>query len=145
MTTAILEFMGDHRFLSNFYAADLVWQNILWPTSEHAFQAAKTLDWQSRINIANLPTPGQAKRAGKTLTLRPDWDDIKYDIMHDIVRCKFIQNLDLAQALLATGDAHLEEGNSWNDRIWGVCPVGSGNGKNWLGKILMDVRAELRG
>lgn len=145
MADAIIEFKGEHAFLSNFYAADLVWQNILWPTSEHAYQGAKTLDAQSRINIANLGSPGQAKRAGKTLTLRPDWESIKYDIMYDIVRTKFIQNYDLARALLDTGDVLLEEGNTWNDRIWGVCPPGSGNGNNWLGKILMAVRAELRG
>ena len=142
---AILEFKGEFAFLSNFYDADLVWQNMLWPTSEHAYQGAKTLDVQSRLNIASLATPGQAKRAGKTLVLRPDWDEIKYGVMYDIVYTKFIQNYIIARALLDTGDAHLEEGNNHNDTIWGVCPPGSGKGNNWLGLILMDVRKELRG
>lgn len=141
----ITEFTGEFSFLSNFAAATVVWDNMLWPTSEHAYQAAKTLDRRSRLNIAHLSNPGQAKRAGKTLVLRPNWDTIKYGIMTDIVRAKFLQNPDLAQMLLDTKDAYLEEGNTWNDRIWGVCPPGSGNGANWLGIILMDIRSELRG
>lgn len=142
---AILEFKGEFAFLSNFAKAELVWDNMLWPTSEHAYQAAKTLDRQSRLNIAALATPAQTKRAGKTLVLRPDWDEVKYGIMKEIVWAKFTQNPDLRAKLLATGDAHLEEGNHHHDNIWGVCPPGSGNGKNWLGVVLMEVRKELQG
>lgn len=141
----ITEFKGEFAFLSNFAPSEMVWDNMLWPTAEHAYQSAKTLDRRSRLNIANLATPAQAKRAGKTLVLRPDWETYKYGIMEDIVRAKFIQNYDLAVKLLGTGDAILEEGNTWHDRIWGVCPPGSGNGTNWLGLILMDIRKDLRG
>ena len=141
----ITEFTGKYHFLSNFAVAELVWDNMLWPTAEHAYQAAKTLDKQSRLNIAHLGSAGQAKRAGKTLVLRPNWDSIKFDIMKDIVRAKFVQNPDLATLLLDTGDAILEEGNTWHDRIWGICPPRSGHGTNWLGVILMEVREELRG
>ena len=141
---AIREFKGEFAFLSNFAAAELVWDGMLWPTAEHAYQAAKTLDRQSRLNIAALATPAQSKRAGKTLVLRPNWDNIKYHIMLEIVSAKFLQNPELAKQLLATGDAYLEEGNNHRDNIWGVCPPGSANGTNWLGLILMTVRTGLR-
>jgi predicted NAD-dependent protein-ADP-ribosyltransferase YbiA (DUF1768 family) len=66
---------------------------------------------------------------------------MKLTVMETCVRYKFSQNTDLRAELIATGDAYLEEGNSWNDRYWGVC---DGQGENHLGKILMKVRAELR-
>ena len=81
---------------------------------------------------------------GKTLDMRPDWDDVRLNIMYDIVLAKFAQNPHLAEKLLATGDAELEEGNTWNDRFWGVCPPGSGDGENHLGKTLMRIRAEFK-
>jgi ribA/ribD-fused uncharacterized protein len=140
----ILTFFGEHRFLSNFFVAELVWDNIVWPSSEHAYQAAKTLDRSERIRISQLKTPGAAKKCGKTIQLRPDWEAVKVEIMYEIVLAKFSQNPELHDRLLATGDAHLEEGNSWHDRTWGVCPVGSGQGLNYLGVILMAVREELR-
>lgn len=139
----ISQFVGENSFLSNFARAEVVWENIVWPTSEHAYQAAKTLDHQSRINIANLSTPAQAKQAGRTLVLRPDWESVKLEVMYSIVHAKFKQNPELLEKLLATGDAYLEEGNNHNDRIWGVCPPNSGNGKNLLGKVLMAVRMDL--
>lgn len=142
ITPPILEFQGPHRFLSNFFVAELVWDNIVWPTSEHAYQAAKSLDRTVRLRISRLPTAKAAKLAGKTLDLRPDWEEVKYEIMKDIVRAKFTQNPALKQKLLETNDAHIEEGNNHRDRIWGVCPPGSGQGLNYLGKILMELRAE---
>jgi ribA/ribD-fused uncharacterized protein len=87
-----------------------------------------------------LDTPGKAKRAGRNLQLRHDWEKVKYDVMLDIVFAKFYQHPELAAKLLATGDAELIEGNWWNDTTWGVC---NGVGSNWLGRILMMVRARL--
>lgn len=144
-TPSILEFKGEHQFLSNFYPAEFVWRGKLWPTSEHAYQASKSEDSNIQMQILNLPTPGATKRAGKTIKLRSDWEEIKIDIMTEIVLEKFRQNPDLKARLLATGDAHLEEGNTWNDRFWGVCPPNSGKGRNELGKILMLVRDCLNG
>jgi len=86
--------------------------------------------------------PSEAKRLGRRVRLRSDWEQVKYDVMLDVVRAKFNQHPDLAQKLLATGDEELVEGNDWGDTYWGVC---NGRGKNMLGKILMRVRAELRG
>jgi ribA/ribD-fused uncharacterized protein len=139
----ILTFFDEYRFLSNFYPAELVWDNIVWPHSEAAYQAAKTTDRKLRLAMSKI-TAGESKRFGKTIELRSDWEEVKCGIMKEIVEAKFRQNPELKAKLLATGTAHLEEGNTWGDRIWGVCPPGSGNGTNWLGKILMEVRAEFR-
>lgn len=137
----IRSFKGAYEFLSNFYMAPVEYEGITYPSSEHAFQAAKTFDVDERKHIAALPTPGKAKYAGKRVELRPGWNQIRYSIMREIVRTKFEQNPDLAEQLLATDDATLIEGNSWNDTFWGVC---RGKGKNNLGHILMAIRTELR-
>jgi ribA/ribD-fused uncharacterized protein len=133
-------FFGDYRFLSNFWPAPFVWQGKLWPTSEHAYQAAKTLDPVQQHRILELKSPAYAKRAGKLVTMREDWNEVKVTIMTEIVFEKFNQNPDLKQKLLDTGDAVLEEGNNWKDRTWGICPPGSSQGQNLLGKILMVLR-----
>ena len=85
-------------------------------------------------------TPGQAKRAGNKLVLRPDWEQIKIIVMTDLCRIKF-QDPHMRKLLLDTGDAELIEGNWWNDTFWGVC---NGIGQNHLGKILMAIRNLLR-
>jgi ribA/ribD-fused uncharacterized protein len=139
--TRIDQFQGEYRFLSNFYPATVVFEGLTYPDSEHAYQSAKTLDMNERRRIAALPTPAEAKRAGEALQYRADWPQVKYQVMLTCVRDKFTRNKDLGTKLLATGDAYLEEGNTWGDRIWGVY---QGQGTNWLGKILMQVRSELR-
>jgi len=133
-------FSEAFRFLSNFYPAPLLYEGIEYATSEHAFQAAKTLDQDQRLNIAMLETPGESKRYGKTVKLRPDWDDIKVRVMCEIIDAKFTQNPNLKEKLLATEDAILIEGNTWGDTFWGVC---NGKGENNLGKILMGFRENL--
>lgn len=137
----IASFKGPHSFLSNFHPAPLTYEGILYQTSEHAFQAAKTLDVEARKKIAALSTAGKAKAAGKKVALRANWNDIRVDIMREIVTIKFDTHPDLARELLATDDAELVEGNTWNDTFWGVC---RNNGLNHLGKILMEIRAKLK-
>jgi ribA/ribD-fused uncharacterized protein len=138
--TRISEFQGEYRFLSNFWPATVEYEGITYPTSEHAYQAAKTLDANDRRRIAAMATPSEAKKAGRALKLRTDWDTAKFRVMEDVVRDKFTRHSDLAAKLLATGDALLEEGNAWGDRVWGVY---QGQGENRLGLILMKVRTEL--
>lgn len=135
----INSFSGEYRFLSNFYDAEVEYDGKTYPSTEHAFQAAKTLNYAERNTICNARTAGQAKKLGRIVKLRDDWESIKYDVMLEVVRKKF-KHSDLAEKLLATGSAELIEGNTWNDTIWGVC---NGRGKNWLGHILMQVRDEL--
>lgn len=138
----IESFQGPYRFLSNFFIAPVEFEGISYPSVEHAFQAAKVLDIKGREFIASLATPGAAKRAGKNVVLRKDWEEQKLAIMRTLLRAKFKKGSNLARMLLQTQNAELCEGNSWGDRYWGVC---GGEGENHLGKLLMQVRAELRG
>lgn len=140
----ILEFKDEYSFLSNFHPATFVWNHIFWHNSEAAYQAAKSLDRAVWLTFANMTNPGEAKRAGKLIQMRPDWVNVKVEIMRDIVFQKFSQNPDLRLQLLATGDARLEEGNLWKDVFWGVCPPGSGIGQNHLGDILMYCRRSFK-
>jgi ribA/ribD-fused uncharacterized protein len=141
----VAEFQGEYRFLSNFFPAEVIYEGITYPTSEHAYQAAKSLDPEQRKKIAAMKTPAEAKAAGRALKLRDDWETAKFTVMEDVVRYKFTHHDDLRQKLLATGNAVLEEGNAWNDQIWGISPPNSGKGENHLGKILSKIRSELRG
>lgn len=137
----IYQFDGEHRFLSNFYFARFWWAGFLWDYSENAYQAAKSLKHENWVLLSGASvTPGQAKRIGKSLAMRQDWEQIKQDTMLAIVKEKFYQNPDLEAKLMATAPARLEEGNTWGDKVWGISPPASGNGTNWLGEILMLVR-----
>lgn len=132
-------FIGDLFFLSNYYICNVRYEGIVYPSSEHAFAAAKTLDNTLRLFISEQTTPGAAKRAGRGVKLRPGWDNIRVRVMRDILRCKFEQNPHLKEKLLNTFPDYLEETNSWNDTFWGVC---NGVGENNLGNLLMELRAE---
>jgi len=136
----ITSFTDNYFFLSNFYPCNVPYEGIIYPSSEHAFVAAKSLDIYDKKYIATIPTAAKAKQYGRRLYLRPDWEQVKILIMKNIVRAKFTHNPELTEALLATGDTELVEGNYWHDTFWGQCPIG--HGKNYLGKILMEVRYE---
>lgn len=144
MTQPILQFIHEHAFLSNFYPSEFVWDNIVWPNAESAYQAAKTHDRNTRLWMSKIKSPAEVKKEGRALPCRPDWKDVKYSIMYNIVREKFRQNPDLRAKLIATGDSIIEEGNDHHDKTWGICPPGSGEGLNWLGEILMLVREEVK-
>lgn len=138
---AIEKFDDKYRFLSNFWPAAVVMEGDTYPSVEHAYQAAKTLDPIARLQIRQAPTANAAKRLGKKVILRDQWDTLKLRVMTDLVAQKF-KNLDLKNRLLATGDEDIIEGNWWGDTFWGVC---KGTGTNHLGKILMDLRKDLKG
>lgn len=112
-------FDGVNDLLSNFYPAPVDLDGQTYPTVEHAFQSAKTTDPDERERIRLTPDPASAKRLGRQVRLRPDWETYRLDVMAELV-----------------------EGNTWHDTFWGVC---NGKGQNHLGRILMRVRAELRG
>ena len=133
-------FFGEYRFLSNFHMADVWYEGILYPSTEHAYQAAKSLDNDVRLEFLPL-TCSQAKNKGQQIPIREDWDIIKYDVMFAVVFDKFFRHKDVREKLLATGDKYLEETNHWNDIFWGCC---DNKGDNNLGKILMKVREILR-
>lgn len=137
--SAITSFRGDNRFLSNFWPADVVFEGREYPSVENAYQASKTLDLSVRRQFEDCYA-GDAKSKGKNIKVREDWDEVRYDIMYDLVKQKF-EIPELRQKLLATGDAELIEGNNWGDKTWGCVNVeGDWVGDNLLGKILMDVR-----
>lgn len=129
-------FRGQYAFLSNFHPAKVWLGGKLYPTVEHAFQAAKTEDPEERERIRQAATPGKAKRMGQNVKLRYGWEENKQDVMLFLCLQKFRKN-PLRRLLLRTGSAKLVEVNTWGDTYWGVC---NGVGKNALGKILMDIR-----
>ena len=155
-------FFGDseneYKFLSNFHLAFVYYEGLRYPSTEHAYQAAKTKDKYKRsfftcappiteengvIIVHPIMSAGEAKKAGQKLKIRNDWDKVKYDIMLSVVFDKFFRHLDLRQRLINTGDKYLEELNHWSDFYWGV-DFRTKEGKNMLGKVLMKVRECLR-
>ena len=142
----ILYFKEENAFLSNFYESPVRFEGINYPTVEHAFQAAKSLSADVRQKIASATTPGGAKGLGRQVCLRPDWEQIKDSVMLECVREKF-KNPELREKLLATGYEKLVEGNWWHDNYWGNCQCTQCKsivGHNKLGKILMQVREEIK-
>lgn len=132
----IAAFRGAYRYLSNFY----VEKDGL--TLEHRFQAAKATNQIDQNYVLNAPLANEAKVRGHEISLRPDWEGVKDQVMLDLVRTKFAPGSKLADWLLATHPAELVEGNTWGDTYWGAS-LYSGKGQNRLGKILMQVRQEL--
>jgi ribA/ribD-fused uncharacterized protein len=144
----IYGFFNEFRFLSNFELCPVEYEGQIYPSSEAAYQAAKTTNpfcrklFQEAISDDHMVMGRHVRNLGrKQFRLRPDWDDVRLKVMEDVVWDKFTRNSHLRDALLLTGDLHLEETNTWNDTFWGVC---QGKGENNLGKILMDVRRRLR-
>lgn len=134
-------FSEKFEFLSNFFPSTVCDSDgIAYPTVEHYFQAMKTVYLSERKKIAAAPTPGKAKYMGRRVFLRSDWNDIKIEVMRQGLKQKF-SNPKLRKMLLDTGDAELIEGNWWHDTYWGVC---NGEGENHLGKLLMEIREELK-
>ena len=133
----------EHGEFSNFAPFPIKLDGKTWPTSEHYFQAQKFLDDGIQKKIRQAKSPSAAARMGRDRAnpLRRDWERVKDDIMRKAVRAKFAQHDDLKKLLLDTGDANLVE-HTENDSYWG--DGGDGSGRNMLGRILMQVRAELR-
>jgi len=135
-------FHGEFKFLSNFAEAKLIVGNKEYRTLEHAYQALKTTYWWERAEVRKQSTPGKAKRAGRKLTIRPNWDNLKIEFMLKLLKQKFSKP-EFRHLLINTGDAQLIESNHWHDNYWGVCKCGQCQdkiGNNVLGKSLMQVR-----
>ena len=172
MSQTIAGFSENYRFLSNFYHAPIFYNGVSYPTVENAYQAAKfatmlpatlvsilgedhvrqydpnlSLSHPNLVGMffASLP-PQKAKTMGRKLPLDADWESRKESVMRELVALKFQNNPNLANKLKATGDAIIVEANYWHDNIWGDCTCDRCKqiaGKNLLGHILMDVRANL--
>lgn len=138
----IKQFRNDTFYLSNFYECPIEYQGLTYRNNEAAFQAQKCIDEKDRKKFTDLAS-NQAKALGRRVKLRSDWEEVKVEIMYNIVYNKFTQNEKLKAALINTGDIKLEEGNTWHDKFWGV-DIKTGEGRNELGKILMRVREEIK-
>jgi ribA/ribD-fused uncharacterized protein len=140
MSKTIDSFTGEYAFLSNFYPVPrgIILEGRTYPSVENAYQAQKCPidlrgeEWEKYRSC----TPGNAKRLGKILPLRPEWENIKRGVMYYCCEQKF-EKPELEKLLLNTGDQELIEGNNWGDKEWGMV---NGEGKNLLGKILMLIR-----
>lgn len=132
-------FRGKYFFLSNFYNAEIECFGYHFKNNEAAFQAAKCPQRMAEFCELN---PSDAKRLGRHMTLRHDWEKVKNDVMYQVCLAKFTQHADLTKLLAETGDAVLIEGNTWGDHVWGMV---NGIGENRLEKILMRIRSELKG
>jgi ribA/ribD-fused uncharacterized protein len=137
---AIYGFFGDYRFLSNFHACPkgVLYKDIIYPSSEHAYMSAKSHDISYKQMVLNCGRAENAKKIGRSVKLRDDWESVKLDVMYEVVSRKFSRDSDLMAQLLNTGDKNLVEMNWWGDRFWGV--DANKNGENNLGKILVSVR-----
>jgi len=145
----ILQFRGEYEWLSNFYQCEVEYEGELYPSVENAYQAAKTYQF-NRKRFKNC-SPSEARKLGKRIPMEYGFDSRKIKIMKQLLISKFTRNPELKEKLLTTGNAILVEGNTWGDKFWGVdlnspckeCEYGY-EGKNMLGKLLMEVREELR-
>jgi ribA/ribD-fused uncharacterized protein len=143
-------FKDPWGFLSNFYPCSVVLDEVTYPSVEHAYQAAKTLNLKEREKFLYAGvTAGRAKRMGKAISdsgkLRPDWKEVNIGIMRDLLMQKFYPTI-LRRKLISTFTAELVEGNNWHDLFFGVCDgtcrqgPHEPEGLNHLGRILMEVR-----
>lgn len=148
---------GTFFFLSHFYPSPIVIEGERWPTVEHFFQAQKSLDPEFRSAIRNCISPGMAKQLGAApegprkhsaqswfrkqgRKHRADWREIRLDLMRRADFAKFSQNGPLRELLLATQEAEIVEDTD-SDPFWGSGP--DGEGENWAGRILMEIRERL--
>jgi ribA/ribD-fused uncharacterized protein len=133
----------DYGCFSNFAPYPIRLDGKLWPTSEHYFQAQKFQDTEHREGIRQAKSPMIAARLGRDRKkkLRSDWESVKVAVMRNAVLAKFAQHDDIREILLATGEAKIVE-HTENDDYWG--DGGDGSGKNMLGRILMEIREDLR-
>lgn len=133
----------DYGCFSNFADYPIKLRGKSWPTTEHFFQAQKFEGTPSEQEVREARSPMIAARLGRDRKrpLRRDWDQVKLAVMREAVLAKFIQHRELREILLATGDARIVE-HTTNDNFWG--DGGDGSGQNMLGRILMEIRTQLR-
>lgn len=142
----IHEFKDKYRWLSNMttFEKPFIHNGLRYRTNEHFYVAMKSKDTHVRIAVTEIISPGKVKRFGRIFDIRDDWDEIRIPTMLEGLRYKFsIDNPVLRQKLIDTGDMYIQEGNTWGDSFWGYCFIDE-MGKNNLGKLLMQIREEIR-
>lgn len=131
-----------HGYMSNYKKARFFIYGRWWNWVEAPYQAQKTNVPSEYESIWLAKTNNESRLIGQTVTLRPDWDQVKDQMMYECCMAKFLQHPDLRLQLMETGDEYLIE-NSPVDWYWG-CGA-DGTGKNMLGQTLMRIRTELKG
>jgi len=131
-----MKFRNEFWFLSNMYPCSITYKGITYPCVETAFQAQK--DESRSAEFIGLDG-FNAKKLGRRVNLRTDWNAVRVSIMKELVACKFEQHPELADRLASVKGIIAEE-NTWHDTFWGVC---DGKGRNELGNILMQIRKEI--
>jgi hypothetical protein len=138
----IKEFQKENRWLSNFVPCTIILEGKIYSSVEHAYMSAKCTDQEWKLFCQKTKKPGQVKKASRGIKLRSNWEEIKIDIMKECLKQKYNQE-PYKTKLKETGDQFIQEGNWWNDKFWGVC-LKTGKGKNILGKLIMEIRKEIR-
>lgn len=137
----IYGFHGEYRWLSNFYPCKINFEGLVYPSVEHAYQAAKTLDENVRQKFVDPDmSPGEAKYQGLSVPLRKNWNEpLRLQTMRRCLEEKFAIP-SFRDRLLKTGNVYIEETNTWNDTFWGVCKE---KGHNHLGNLIMSIREKI--
>lgn len=138
-------FNGEYQFLSNFYPCKIVFNGLTFTSVEAAFQSAKCQEPEQQKEFQDL-SPQEARQKGRSVALRPGWEEQKVGVMRRLLGIKFRDDPELLGKLLATGVRPLTETNHWHDNFWGDCTCtrcANIRGKNMLGKLLMDLRGSL--
>jgi ribA/ribD-fused uncharacterized protein len=147
----INSFRDIHACLSNFYHYPVNACGWLCPTNEHGLVLSKcATSWdKQRVTdaMSSGSTPGMAKRMGRHVDLRKEWEAIKIPVMTELIRQKFVVDSFPGKHLMLTYPSLLVEGNVWHDQFWGDCRCDRSGcvepGQNWLGRLLMVRRAQL--
>jgi len=143
----ISKFRNEYGFLSNFYYLQFIHEGHFWPTAEHAYQAAKTRRREWKEKIRETKTPVEARRVGKRMPIRKDWEKIKLKVIDDILRVKYRHQVSRLSDSSPLGNRRLE-GSQWHDDSRGVCNCdfrkGCEVGANQFGKLLMKIRDDLK-
>ena len=143
---AINGFRGAFSFMSNMYPCPVEYGGRMFKCSEAAYQSAKCAV-PAEVDIFSSLSGPEAKKAGRKIRMRDDWDKVKVGVMREVLHAKFGNNPEMKRMLLATCGYELIEENTWHDNLWGDCVCERCKGKpgqNLLGKLLMEVRSQLQ-
>lgn len=134
----------EYGFLSNFYPCPVEYNGMRFKSAEAAFQSQKDPSKQEEFEQYSA---SESKYYGRKGELRPDWEQVKDQIMADVLMAKFSQNPALVEKLVETGNEKLVEKTWWHDTYWGICDCERCRcrGQNKLGELLMELRTYFSG
>ncbi|MFA7287276.1 MAG: NADAR family protein [Melioribacteraceae bacterium] len=137
----IKEFQGEYRWLSNFAPCKVKLDGIIYESVEHAYMSAKSDNIEWKAFCQDTKFAGTVKKQSRSIKLIDNWNKEKFNVMRKCLEQKFRQE-PYKSKLINTANLAIEEGNNWNDKIWGIC-LKTGQGQNNLGKMIMEIRSSL--